>query len=62
MHRSVPVRLLTLAVATASLAAVPLAAPASALASSVACAKETSPPIAKSGGTLALFSLAEGSL
>ena len=53
MHRSLPVRLLTLAVATASLAAVPLAAPASAaLTASVACAKETSPPIAKSGGKL----------
>jgi hypothetical protein len=53
MHRSTPVRLLTLATAAAALAAVPLAAPASAaLTPSVACAKETSPPIAKSGGKL----------
>jgi hypothetical protein len=53
MHRSLPVRLLALAVATSALTAVPFAASASAaLTPSVACAKETSPPIAKSGGKL----------
>ena len=52
MLRSRSVRLLTLAVATTALATVPLAVPASALTPSVACAKETSPPIAKSGGKL----------
>jgi hypothetical protein len=55
MHRSLPVRLLTLAVATASLAAVPLAAPASAaLKPSVVCSKLVSTTTVASGnGTTA---------
>jgi hypothetical protein len=52
MNVSVRTRVLVLTVATSALLTAPLALPASALKPSVACAKETSPPIAKSGGKL----------
>jgi len=52
MNVSVRTRVLVLAVTAGTLLTAPLALPASALKSSVACAKETSPPISKSGGKL----------
>jgi len=53
MHFSVRTRVLVLAVTAGTLLTAPFALPASAaLKPSVACAKESSPPIAKSGGKL----------